>query len=165
MDDYIRKPVTQSALCDILERWLPPVEAVVQQETVAEPALGGGKVLSPVMLQNLRDITENDPAMLSEIITVYLKKTPPRMEAIRDAVDRGDAQALERTAHTLKASSAQMGVVSLARLCEELESLGRSGTTAGASEFVAQLASAYQQVKMALESEASRASFQGHQIK
>ena len=165
MDDYIRKPVTHKELRDVLKRWLPEAEAVSQQASTVEPPSAEQRLLAPDMLQNLRDITDHDPAMLSELIDVFLKKASPRLAAIRDAVDKGDAQALEQTAHVLKSSSAQMGVIPLAQLCADLEALGRSGTTAGASELMEGLTSTYQRAKIALKSEASRALFQGYHIK
>jgi HPt (histidine-containing phosphotransfer) domain-containing protein len=113
------------------------------------------------MLQNLRDITDHDPAMLSELIDVFLERASPRLAAIRDAIDQEDAEALERTAHVLKSSSAQMGVVPLAQLCADLEALGRSGTTTGASDLIESLTSTYQQARVALKSEASHALSQG----
>lgn len=139
---------------------IPPAEdSQVNRETV--PPQVAESPPAPIMLDNLREITGNDPALLCEFIGLFLQETPPQVADIHDAVDRGDAQALEQAAHKFKSGSGYMGAQAMVQLCIELEALGRSGTTAGASELVERLLAEYENVKTALGVEAGRITRQG----
>jgi len=59
------------------------------------------------------------------LMTVYLQSSPSLMEALRAALTAGDAPALTKAAHALKSSSAGIGATGFARICAELEQLGR----------------------------------------
>lgn len=69
--------------------------------------------------------------LLHEMITLFLENASDRLETAVAGVGVGDASAAEHAMHTLKASSAQLGALRLARLCEEGESIARRGTVAG----------------------------------
>ncbi|HEY9691617.1 MAG TPA: Hpt domain-containing protein [Oculatellaceae cyanobacterium] len=50
----------------------------------------------------------------------------------------------------LRSSSANLGATKLSGICQDLESIGRSGTTVGAQSLRSQVKSMYQLVKDAL---------------
>jgi HPt (histidine-containing phosphotransfer) domain-containing protein len=49
-----------------------------------------------------------------------------------------------KAAHKFKSSSANLGADRLAELCKELETLGRSGSTAGAGRVLGEISSEYE---------------------
>jgi signal transduction histidine kinase/DNA-binding response OmpR family regulator len=149
MDDYLSKPVKPSNLENMLRQWLPMEEIVL--ETLQEPDLAIQKPLSekrrkpelPVtesksdlkevamsshsvidngVLQELYEIMEED---FVSIIESYLKSAPGLMHGIRVAVKDGDMDALVKSAHPLKSSSANVGAMELSVLARELEFKGR----------------------------------------
>ena len=67
------------------------------------------------------------PNILNKIITLYLENTPKLLDAIRDAEVRCDWAAMSRAAHTCKSSSANLGALRMATLCEEMEHYARDG--------------------------------------
>jgi HPt (histidine-containing phosphotransfer) domain-containing protein len=69
--------------------------------------------------------------LLHEMITLFLENASDRLATADAGVGAGDASAAEHAMHTLKASSAQLGALRLARLCEEGESIARRGTVTG----------------------------------
>jgi HPt (histidine-containing phosphotransfer) domain-containing protein len=69
------------------------------------------------------------------------------------AVSRGDATAVHRTAHNLKSSSANVGAMSLSAFCRELEGLGRANTLTDATAVLDNLVSEYARVEAALTEE------------
>jgi HPt (histidine-containing phosphotransfer) domain-containing protein len=70
-------------------------------------------------------------------------------------VEKNDAGALERTAHTLKGSSSNMGATRMAAVCAELEEAGASGDLGRAPGLLARLEEEFGRVRPALEAEAS----------
>ena len=58
-----------------------------------------------------------------ELIDIYLKATPDRIEQINLARASADSVLLKRLAHTLKGSSSTLGLQRMARVCQELESV------------------------------------------
>jgi HPt (histidine-containing phosphotransfer) domain-containing protein len=107
--------------------------------------------LDAKVLRSLRKMAGSKATeILAKIIDNYLEEAPNLLQAISDAVATEDAAALQRAAHTLRSASANLGATTLAELCKELESMGRSGNTVVAREKVPQLLDACEIVKVAL---------------
>jgi HPt (histidine-containing phosphotransfer) domain-containing protein len=103
---------------------------------------------------NLRELQEEDePDILAELGGLFLEDVPPQLEALREAIERGDASSVERVAHTLKGSSSNMGATRMATLCEELEDVGRSGDLSRAPVLIESLEAEFGRVREALEAE------------
>jgi len=106
------------------------------------------------ILQSFRNmICQNADSILTEMIDCYLEDAPNLIDAIAQAVERGDAKQLHSQAHTLKSSSITLGAATLSNLCKELETLGRKGNTKGGLDKVLQLEAEYSRVKVALHVE------------
>ena len=89
--------------------------------------------------------------MAREIVELFLQDAPRHVAAILEAAEETDASALERAAHTLKSTSAQMGAEALSALCKELEAAGRSGDVDDVLESALQVEVEYERVRQALE--------------
>ena len=72
-------------------------------------------------LAELKSIGE--PDLVVELIDLYLKDGPERIQKIKTAAARADATGLKQAAHTLKGSSASLGFHQLSEICEQLERL------------------------------------------
>jgi PAS domain S-box-containing protein len=113
--------------------------------------------LDATVFQELREMVNQD-AVLVSVIDSYLEESPRMLQAMRKAVDRlhavavdkDEAEALHRVAHTLKSTSATLGATRLSRLCGELEGLERTGNLAGVAAMVSQVETEYEKVKTAL---------------
>jgi HPt (histidine-containing phosphotransfer) domain-containing protein len=100
----------------------------------------------------------NKDEILVEVVDRYLEETPMLLQALSKAVARGEAEVLQRTAHTLKSTSAMLGATSLSRLCQELETIGLTacsanapaGSLATAVAMVSQVKTEYEAVQTAL---------------
>ena len=125
MDDYVSKPVKLVELEAVLERWVSKVdEEEAKEDTTPAREAGEGSVDLSVLF-GLRELQEEGkPDILNELIELYLTDVPPQLAALREAVEAGDAHAVERISHTLKGSSANMGAVRMEALCTELEEMG-----------------------------------------
>jgi two-component system sensor histidine kinase/response regulator len=78
----------------------------------------------------------NAAALVNEVVGAYLADTPRRLAQMHAAAAAGDAEALRKTAHALKSSSANVGAEQLARLCRELETLTRKEAVDGAKPLL-----------------------------
>jgi HPt (histidine-containing phosphotransfer) domain-containing protein len=75
-------------------------------------------------------------ALLREMATLYLANAPERIAAVEAALAADDVVAAEYALHSLKSSSAQLGALRLARLCEAGEQITRGGRLAGVADVV-----------------------------
>jgi two-component system sensor histidine kinase/response regulator len=133
MDDYVSKPVTPESLQAALTRWLP---ATSPRSPVAEatPPTGGDGRLDEEVIAGLMKV-DDDGTLIDELVETFIKLAPKRLGAIRKAVSRASAAQLERAAHSFLGSCGNLGCRRMADLCAQLEVLGRSGSTEGASEL------------------------------
>jgi HPt (histidine-containing phosphotransfer) domain-containing protein len=58
-----------------------------------------------------------------ELIDLYLKDGPERIQKIKTAAARADATGLRQAAHTLKGSSASLGFHQISKICAQFERL------------------------------------------
>jgi HPt (histidine-containing phosphotransfer) domain-containing protein len=89
-------------------------------------------------------------ALLQRVVAAFLQDTPRQLTVLREAVAGGDPATIRKTAHSLKSSSANVGADALARLCKEMEQIGRAGHTDGATRLQAALEQAFQATRESL---------------
>jgi HPt (histidine-containing phosphotransfer) domain-containing protein len=92
---------------------------------VSKPA-----AVDPTVLDGLLELQmEGEPDIIVTLAEIFLKAGPDRLGELRRAADSRDAHAVERAAHALKSSSAQLGAKRLAQLCGSLEDGARTRPT------------------------------------
>jgi two-component system sensor histidine kinase/response regulator len=155
MDDYLSKPFTLDALHATLARWLSQPSAAASTSVPAEKAETtrrdtiDRKVLDT--LQSLR--REKAPNLLPKVLHMYLNHAPQLLNTMRDAVAHNDALALQRAAHSLKSSSANVGAMQLAAFSKEMEALGKAQKVDQAVSLLATIEAEYTMVEEALQRE------------
>ncbi len=80
-----------------------------------------------------------DVEFLQEIARLFLDDCPRMVEQLRSACARGDAQAVQHVAHTLKGCVANFGAQPACDAAFQVERLGRAGDLSGAPEACAAL--------------------------
>lgn len=80
--------------------------------------------LDEALFEELRDILEDEFPVL---ISTYIHDSGLRVNDLRAAMTLGDADAVRKAAHSLKGSSANLGLVYLANLCRIVEDEARAG--------------------------------------
>ena len=163
MKDFLVKPIRLEDLELALQRAtqiinkIPlsePKTLVTQSDKDPEPTKTEPTILDYQVLNSLRSLAgAKAKTFLAKIISQYLEDIPQKLQEIQQAINNNDAQAFRQAAHSLRSSSANLGAITIAELCKQLENLARSGTTQGASATMEQLAQEYPQVKLALEQE------------
>ena len=110
--------------------------------------------IDPQILQAFRDMVgANVDRVLAEMIDCYLEDAPKLLSTITTSVERGDAIALRRAAHTLKSSSVTLGATTLSNFCQELEVMSRAENIESGVDKLPQLEAEYKRVRAALEME------------
>jgi len=123
------------------------------------PNLQDAEVTSPFLLDDpdppfdlnaaLQQV-EGDRELLGELAKIFLDELPIQLTALRDAVARGDSQALERTAHALKGAVGNFAARRSFNRARELEMMGRAGDLAHVGEGLQALEESLQSLEPAL---------------
>jgi CheY-like chemotaxis protein/HPt (histidine-containing phosphotransfer) domain-containing protein len=155
MDDYVSKPIRVEELVRALEQSQPmaaPPEAEASQPSAAEePVVAGQAVDAKVLTEFQEMMGEDGPELLKTLVNLYLVDSPNLIEEMRKSIAVGDAHALDRSAHTLKGNSNQMGALTLASLCLQLEKVGKAGSVEGGGALLSQIECEFARVYSALE--------------
>jgi PAS domain S-box-containing protein len=153
MDDYLTKPITSQAITAILERWISPGPALATREDDGTTAAATETVLDPGRFGILRELDVGDGELLEAIVQEFLQNANELVGALRDAVNEGDPQSVQRASHTLRGASANVGATQLAELASKLEALGRAAALGTAPRLLDQTMAALTQVEAALRHE------------
>jgi PAS domain S-box-containing protein len=107
MNDHVAKPVEPEKLYEALVRWVKPPEGALD--------LPGVDVASAL------DRLGGDHPLYHRLLANLLREWDDAFTALDAAAERGDLITVRRTAHTLKGSSATLGVLPLATEAATLE--------------------------------------------
>ena len=86
--------------------------------------------------ESLWDRVDGDMHLLRELIEVFAEEGPKMLARIEDAVRRGSASDLEKSAHKIKGSALQFSAQAAAAVAFELEEMGRRGSVTGAEPLL-----------------------------
>jgi len=98
------------------------------------------------------------PDLIVELIDLYLEDAPHRLAAIEEALTRKDQRALKQAAHCLKGSSANLGALQVALICEELERIECNDWFPGVQALLGCLEEEFARVRQVLLAERRRRS-------
>jgi len=94
--------------------------------------------------------------LVGQMIHLFLSTTPERMLQIRKGLEVGDILEVERGAHSLKSSAANLGAERLRELASDLEERAHRGDLRGAEELLPDLETAHSSAARILETLAER---------
>jgi HPt (histidine-containing phosphotransfer) domain-containing protein len=133
---------------------LDPAGAGVLEAAREGPAGAGAAEtapLDPAVVAELQRLgEEDDPSIVRELFEGYLATTPARLEAMRNAAQTGDGEALRFAAHALRGVSGSLGAMGMATLCEEIESRARKADYCGTVPAVERLRAEFTRVHTAV---------------
>jgi light-regulated signal transduction histidine kinase (bacteriophytochrome)/CheY-like chemotaxis protein len=145
MDAYLCKPLRLEKLSEALRQF----ERRAERQKALNPA-----VLDPEALQEIRVMGgENASAFLLSIVDTYLEEAPKLLQNIREAIAQNQADRLNQMAHSLKGMSIPLGAIAFSQLCQDLEEIGKTGSTTVPSALLERIDTEYERLKLALESE------------
>ncbi len=99
---------------------------------------------------------------MTELPEMLLDEAMARLPPLREAVEEGGTEQVEKTSHTLKGSSGNMGATRMAEICAQQQDAGASRDLERAPELLGRLEVEFERVRVALEEsrECNRGSWQ-----
>ena len=157
MDDYLSKPIQMERLEAVLaccrprhdHANLPPVAAA--DLTAVVPGAVADLVADPLFdVSMLADMVGEDVgSFLAEMLPLFHEDTESLFDTLERALLDEDAETILRAAHTLKGTSANLGMTRLSSLCLELETMGRERDLASAVDKFDEIVREYERIKEA----------------
>ena len=128
MDGYISKPIRIEELFEV-------IESLGSTAVAAKPGMSH-RDASMSVLDSAAALArvEGDKDTLVEMTNLFLEEKPKLLAAVREAVSRRDAKALEYAAHALKGSVGNFSAEGAFQAALNLEIMGRQGDLSGARE-------------------------------
>ena len=117
---------------------VPPRVHVMSVSSSAQPAPPPPAVLNEA---RLRLVTGGRPAMLEQLVNMYISETQIRIDAMREAFKASDHAELARLGHTAYGSSAMLGVDAMAVVFKEVELKAKAQDLAATAPRIEALAS------------------------
>ena len=131
MNDYVSKPIRVEDLQNAFDRMPEKAQPDAAQEGVTDGAESEGDIgesaIDYEVLSELVVMLGNDIEFASGLIRDFLDDGSELLSTIRSAQEVGNAEELERAAHTLKSSSATFGAMAASDICKEIEEQGQRG--------------------------------------
>lgn len=105
----------------------------------------------------LVEMTGGELDFVDELVDTYIEDGRSQVASLRAALERGDSEAVVRSAHSLKSSSLNVGALALGDRCRMLEEAARGGPVDDATDQAAAIAADFDEVVRALlDARASR---------
>ena len=134
MDDHLSKPIQPEEL-------FATIEKMTAQQRRTPPVMDQAGLLERL---------DGDRKLIRDVARVFLADCPKMMEAIRKAIRRRDAAALQDAAHALKGSVANLAATQAREDALRLETIGRAGDIAKAREGYVKLQKSMKDFQKAL---------------
>jgi two-component system sensor histidine kinase/response regulator len=131
MDDYVSKPLRKEDLLRALEG----AKVKAGEHETDSPIPTGPRPASEEVLvdiDQLRDVTDDEPDRMQQLINLYLTQTVPMLDSLNEAIQTNSSGDVARIAHKLVGSSVSCGVEAFTQSLRELERLGHEGNLSGA---------------------------------
>src|ERR1700693_3099697 len=126
MDDYVSKPLRKEDLLRAVEGAKVAVDKDESNSpTLTFPSSASDEAL--VDIDQLRDVTDNEPDRMRRLIHIYLTQAAPMLDELNVAIQINSGGEVARLAHKLVGSSISCGVQAFTQPLRELERLGNEG--------------------------------------
>ena len=111
MDDYIAKPVDERILYSKIVSLVPkPVVKKLNERNKVDNDESDSKKIKYTDLKYLNQRTKSNPKLMMEMISLYLKQTPPLINTMKQSLQDKDWDLLQKTAHKIIPSFSIMGM-------------------------------------------------------
>lgn len=103
-------------------------------------------------IEQLRDVTMNDPELMREIVGALVDDTSRQLELLEAAIRQGDSNLCQRLAHYSKGACANVGANRAAGVFKQIETSAAHGEFVQCTQSLAGLAEELNQLRTAAQS-------------
>lgn len=146
MDDYLSKPVKRQDLERLLVKWYGSGSRI--GSAVSEAALQSPSDPIPY---RLRMIAGNNPALLRDLINLFIRQTAQDLKALEQTVSQGNLARGGQIAHRCAGASANYGWDSLAEKLHRLQLACRDQDAEVAADSCRRVATEFRQIRARLK--------------
>jgi CheY-like chemotaxis protein/HPt (histidine-containing phosphotransfer) domain-containing protein len=141
MDDYVSKPINAEELFKVIEKLANGLRNKTKKEEKVSPASKNNEPPAKDVfdLSKALEVVDGDMELFKEIADLFLENLPNNIAQIREGIAKGDANALEQAAHSLKGSVGNFGAKRAFEAAYRLEIIGREGRLAEADAALSKL--------------------------
>jgi CheY-like chemotaxis protein/HPt (histidine-containing phosphotransfer) domain-containing protein len=155
MDGYVSKPIQTRNLFEEIERIVPASTETEWEPDSARP-VEGKETAAVLDVETIFDAAAalertGDDMLLREITEMFLGSYPKSMASLREAVTRGDSEALGFEAHSLKGAIGNFYAWAAFEAAQRLEELAEAGDLRNAGEALAAMEKEIKRLSRALE--------------
>lgn len=147
MDRHLGKPYLVDQLLEVVEHTLPPRQSTLAAMDHSMPASDFGPAYQQLAQR---------PALMAELIQLFLEGITPSMDASRRALQLGDAEELRRLAHLLCGSVTNFGALRAIELARQLETHAGSHDLVQAAKIFALFDTEIEKLKAHLQKRTTR---------
>ena len=145
MDDYVAKPINAKELYATIERMMddrpqPPTDPNL-------PQVPNLRELARLDLSTVIDAVDGDKELLKELAEGFVEDSAGQLEELRESLEKGDSEQIERRAHRLRGAVGNFGAKTAYDLAFQLETRGRESRLDGAVEIYGKLEQEMARVK------------------
>ncbi|MGZ8226387.1 MAG: ATP-binding protein [Methylococcaceae bacterium] len=160
MDDWVTKPFTRQDINEVLQKWLPEQLIIGQNpENPDEIDANAAGSVSEAMAIDVNFLKQNfnldnpeDLQFIASLKQVFAQNAEQTFQALRESIDKQEAEPIRKLAHGLKSISANVGGMRLSALCKTLEQDGKNNQLQTVSAQLEAMKLEYASVLKGLES-------------
>jgi PAS domain S-box-containing protein len=121
MDGYASKPIRMEELQDVID------ELTQSERSIKVPEPTSDSEADVIDEATLLAGIDGNRQILREIVRLFLVDYPQRLAEIKQAINRGDREAVARAAHTLKGAAGNFAAQKVSAAAQNMEAVGKSG--------------------------------------
>ncbi|QDK81321.1 PAS domain S-box protein [Spirosoma sp. KCTC 42546] len=133
MSDYLSKPFEETQLLAVVAKWLGKVEIPAPKPEDEGNVLEAAPLYD---LSKLKRLARGDESFITKMINLFVGYGPESVNEIKEAYAIGDFEKISKTAHRMKPSLDNLGIISLT---ETIRTIEAKADVYGASEQLEQL--------------------------
>ena len=152
MDEVMAKPIDRERLTAILDRYVPAVGSLTGRHVV-RPAPRPSEQRSEISLARFRELAAGDAVFARGLAASFVASVGKALADIKTGLAEGDLGLVQRAAHTLVGSSANMGATRLQAAAAAIEESARKRDGAGVAELLSGARVRLEAAREELESE------------
>lgn len=159
MSEYVSKPIDREILLSTLEGFINPAATASDEEEIAPNAETASETEAPVempnlghiQLEQLLDRCAGQHSVASRVLTMFREQSTEQVAGLAASIEQSNFEELQRVAHALKGSAANVGAVQVSDTAAQLENALRDEKTEELPPLVERIDSTLQECQLHID--------------